>query len=547
MEAAPRGSLLSPSSLHLAPRLAPPPLHGIGAALQAARASPSSQASWRGLGAAGAAGLLASSASAGQRAARARQRGAARRAAAQQRRTVVADSPPRRREDASRSEGPAAAAGAPGSPSEKPQISQKWKDLWAKRATQVALLPTAPPSVAPRVATSAAPSAALTAAPTAAVFPPAAPPPEAMSRTRIRGPTDEEEEEEEVPSVWPKAAEGAAQESAGAASAAPPRAAPRAAPRPREAAASARMGAVASNATPTPTAEVVGVPEGVKIEGLGMVPPEEVRDRISHSRGMLGRHVLGYVGDAVWEFLVLKHQYGQAARSPWMESQVARTIKQAKISSFLFKGDTLKKRERDVLMWGTSNAWRKKFVTNTDAVEQVGLDVYGAARGLCTMLGFLHMDAYGSDDRIHAIAEQLGLLAGPREEDILLSEITGGIYKRPKDESTLFFGALQPLGNCVLRLYVSRYLCDRAPRDEEFIYRVKTALRPVELNAAAAGFLRDDAKAEEVQLMKAAQGDDEFFGFAFQCLLGHLTLTQPFRLHQIIAGFGWAKMLPGTF
>ena len=65
----------------------------------------------------------------------------------------------------------------------------------------------------------------------------------------------------------------------------------------------------------------------------GIVPPDDIRRRIRLTRGMLEKDILGgnlssasartracvlvercaaYIGDTVWEYLVLRHQYQQA-------------------------------------------------------------------------------------------------------------------------------------------------------------------------------------------------------------------------------------------
>merc|ERR1712151_622294 len=130
-----------------------------------------------------------------------------------------------------------------------------------------------------------------------------------------------------------------------------------------------------------------------------------------------------------------------------------------------------------------------------------------------------------------------------------MGKLTNGIFPLPKEKEDeesdwFFFHALAPLGHSALRLYVSRYLAQHPPRGDEFIYRVKLALRSSELDLAAVGFMRDDATSEEIQLMQSAKISDDTYGFAFECLCGHLALTKPYRLHQIIANFGWTTPLP---
>jgi len=295
------------------------------------------------------------------------------------------------------------------------------------------------------------------------------------------------------------------------------------------------------------------------------VPPEDIRNRLKQTRGMLGKHLLSYIGDAVWEFLVLKHQYSQATRSPWMESQAVRSLKQAKAASHLYFGrsrsiyntdENLNKEsvltpyEKKVLKWATTYSWKRKFASNQPSIEQVGYQMYSTKCGLCAMLGYMYIDEATDDSRLEAVAQELGMLSVPKEEDQLLHEITGGIFPDPETmPREMYFQALAPLGHVSLRLYISRYLAQRPPRDTEFIYRIKMALRPAELNIAAVGFLREDATVEEVRLMKAAMDPEEkhaSYGFALQCLFGHLALHQPYRLHQIMSNFGWAIPLRGT-
>lgn len=263
------------------------------------------------------------------------------------------------------------------------------------------------------------------------------------------------------------------------------------------------------------------------------------------TRGLLGKEVLAYFGDTVWEFLVLKHQYMQVVRSPFTESQAVRCLKQAKAAGLLYRGSLLTTREKRILDWATSNAWRSKAKSDKVSIEQVGFEQYSAAHGLRTFLGFLYIDEKGGDDRIEAIAREVGLLSSPGEEDKLLSEVTGGVYPALQRAPTVYFLALAPLGHVALRLYISRYLCRRPSRASEFIYRVKLALRAEELDLAAVGFMRDDATSEELKLLQGARDTQDTYSFAFECLLGHLALTAPYRLHQIVSDFGWADPLPG--
>mmetsp|Transcript_54396 Transcript_54396/g.100494 ORF Transcript_54396/g.100494 Transcript_54396/m.100494 type:complete len:427 (-) Transcript_54396:69-1349(-) len=279
--------------------------------------------------------------------------------------------------------------------------------------------------------------------------------------------------------------------------------------------------------------------------GLQLVPPEEVRNRAPNSRGKMGKHYLGYLGDAVWEFLVLGQQYRQVVRSPMTISQAVRNHKQAQAARLLFRGNVLTDEEKKTLKWGITNAFRKKAETNAEGMAQVGHEVFSAASGLRTLLGYMWIDADSSESRLEAVAKQLGLLHQPGHEDALLSQLTNGIYQ-PSPNQGLYFMALAPLGNVALRLYVSHYLSNRPLRSEEFIYRVQMALREEEIDIAAVGFLRDDATADEIKLMKAARERKDTYGFAFQCLLGHHALNTPYRLHQILSNFGWAVPLEGT-
>jgi len=293
----------------------------------------------------------------------------------------------------------------------------------------------------------------------------------------------------------------------------------------------------------SPSGATVEVEEGWN-PTLGIIPPGDARSRIKMTRAALGKHMLAYIGDTVWEYLVLKHQYQQVVRSPFTESQAVRNLKQAKTAGMLWRGDILTEKEKGILSWGMANAWRKKLRSNQEAVEQVGFEQYSAASGLRTLLGFLYIDHGSSDERLEAVCREIGLLADIGAEDALLSELTDGMFQpRPRGN---FFLALAPLGHVALRLYISRYLCQRPLRDDEFIYRVKMALRDEELDLASVGFMRDDATAEELQLMKSARDQKDTYAFAFECLLGHLALNKPYRLHQVIANFGWAQPLPGT-
>jgi 23S rRNA maturation mini-RNase III len=280
-------------------------------------------------------------------------------------------------------------------------------------------------------------------------------------------------------------------------------------------------------------------------EPTGLVPPTDVRNRLSHTRGMLGKQILAYIGDTVWEFLVLRHQYMQVVRSPFTESQAVRSLKQAKMCAMLYHGSVLTQEEMDVMTWAMGNTWRSAVKFNAAAVEQVGLEQYNAAIGLRILLGWLYIDAKASDDRLERLANEMGLTVPQGEEDRLLEEITGGVFDpslRPRPAT--FFLALAPLGHVALRLYVSRYFCQRPLRSQEFIYRVKMALRSKELDLASVGFMRDDATDEELRLMQGARDQTDTYSFAFECLLGHLALNKPYRLHQIVSEFGWAVPLP---
>lgn len=283
--------------------------------------------------------------------------------------------------------------------------------------------------------------------------------------------------------------------------------------------------------------------------GLALVPPDDIRGRIKHSRSYLDRDVLAYIGDSVWEYCVLKHQYKQYVRSPWTESQAVRALKQAKAAVMLYRGkpDVLTYFEKDVLDEGMTNKFREKVKTNYAAVEQIGIEQYNAACGLRSLLGYLYMDADASEERLETVLNEIGLLSQPGEEDAMLSEITDGIWDPVRKGDQNYFLALAPLGHVALRLYVSRYLAQRPPRPDEFIYRVKMALRQEELDVAAEGFMRDEATETEIALMKGARDRQDTYAFAFECLLGHLAMNFPYRLHQVLSSFGWADPLPGTF
>lgn len=280
---------------------------------------------------------------------------------------------------------------------------------------------------------------------------------------------------------------------------------------------------------------------------LGIVPPEDIRNRIRLTRGMLGKDTLAYIGDSVWELLVLKHQYMQVVRSPYTESQIARTLKQAKAANMLFRSSLLTKLEKDLIEEGATNAWIRKATSNMKELEEVGYHQYSAALGLRTLLGWLYIDAKGDDSRLELIAKELGLYAKQYKEDELLSELTEGLFNPGvRHKEGMYFLALAPLGYVALRLYISRYLCQRPQIASEFIYRVMLALREEELDLASVGFMRDDATKRELELMEAARDQEDSFGFAFKCLLGYHAIYTPYRLHQIVASFGWAVPLNGT-
>jgi len=281
--------------------------------------------------------------------------------------------------------------------------------------------------------------------------------------------------------------------------------------------------------------------------GLGIVPPDDIRNRIRSTRALLGKHTLAFLGDTVWEYMVLRHQYKQASVSPFRSSRASRCLKQSKITGSLWRSDILKRVERNILFTGTSNSFKHYARYDPSAVEEVGYSQFSAAVGLRVLLGYLYMDAETDDSRLEAVMHEIGLLSNPAEEDELLAEVTGGSWNaKPAKQPTTFFLALAPLGNLALRLYVIRYMLERPPRDEELIARVRLALREEELDLASVGFMRDDATPEEINLMKAARDQNDTYAFAFECLLGHLALNKPYRMHQVVANFGWAVPLPGT-
>jgi len=279
---------------------------------------------------------------------------------------------------------------------------------------------------------------------------------------------------------------------------------------------------------------------------MGIVPPDDIRRRIRLTRGMLEKDILAYIGDTVWEYLVLRHQYQQVVRSPFTESQEVRTLRQGKAAVMLYKGETLTERERDVMLEGAQKTWVKKVRMNFDGIKQVGVNMYSNALGLRTLLGYAYMDAASSDEDLMRIVKQIGVVSPPGQEDKMLAEITGGIFDPTLRPPGNYFLALAPLGHAALRLYVSRYLCERPLQASEFIYRVKLALRQEELDTAAVAFLLDNATAEEASLMQGAREQGDSYAFAFECLLGDLALRLPYRLHQIVAQFGWAQPLEGT-
>ncbi|CAJ1359254.1 unnamed protein product [Effrenium voratum] len=279
---------------------------------------------------------------------------------------------------------------------------------------------------------------------------------------------------------------------------------------------------------------------------LGIVPPDDIRRRIRLTRGMLEKDLLAYIGDTVWEYLVLRHQYQQVVRSPFTESQKVRSIRQANAAVMLFRGEALTERERTVVLEGAQKTWLSKVRMNFDNIQEVGVNAYSSALGLRTLLGYAYMDAAASDADLTRIVDEIGLLTPPGTEDKMLSEITGGIFDPSLRPPGSYFLALAPLGHAALRLYICRYLCERPTQASEFIYRVKMALRQDELDAAAAAFLLDSATAEEARLMQGAREQRDSYAFAFECLLGDLALRLPYRLHQIVSQFGWAQPLEGT-
>jgi len=283
-----------------------------------------------------------------------------------------------------------------------------------------------------------------------------------------------------------------------------------------------------------------------------MTPPDELRDRLPATQGMLARTDLAFLGDAVWEYLVLRHQYMQVVRSPYTESPTVRTVRQAKVSTlFYLKPEFLSTKEKSVLRWGAATSWLSSSSFDKEMIEQVGIEQYSASCGLRVLLGWTYIDRRSNDSRLEAMAKEMGLFVEVGEEDKLLSKVTNGNFgsklrpgaQRPR----MFFLALAPLGYVVLRMYVTRYFFQRPLRPAEMRGRVGMALRDEELDMAAAGFMRDDATPEELQLMKAARDEQDTYAFAFKCLLGQLALTAPYRLHQIISGFGWARPLPAEF
>ena len=279
---------------------------------------------------------------------------------------------------------------------------------------------------------------------------------------------------------------------------------------------------------------------------MGIVPPDDVRRRIRLTRGLLEKDVLAYIGDTVWEYLVLRHQYQQVVRSPFTESEEVRTTRQGKTAVMLFRGETLTQKERDVLLEGAQKTWLGKVRSNFDGIKQVGVNMYSNALGLRTLLGYAYMDAASSDEDLMRIVKEIGLLLPPGKEDQMLAEVTGGIFDPSARPPGRYFLALAPLGHAALRLYISRYLCERPLVASEFIYRVKLALRQEELDTAAVAFLLDSATAEEASLMQGAREQGDSYAFAFECLLGDLALRLPYRLHQIVSQFGWAQPLEGT-
>lgn len=304
--------------------------------------------------------------------------------------------------------------------------------------------------------------------------------------------------------------------------------------------------AVGSEITPSQPSMVALTEKNESLSG-GFIPPDDVRNRIRLTRGWLGKDLLSFIGDTVWEFMVLRHQYMQGVRSAFTESQADRATKQGRAAIKLYREKRcLSRYEKDVMKEGMSGTWKAKIKTNPDMIEEVGVEMYSAALGLRTLLGYLYMDAGSSDRRLKHVAQKLGLLGEEGKEDQLLSQVTKGVYNPAIRQSGTYFLALAPLGHACLRLYISRYLSERPTRSDEFIYRVKLALRQEELDTASLGFLKDDATAEEASLITSARDAGDSYAFAFECLLGHLALTAPYRLHQIVAGFGFTKPLKGT-
>lgn len=279
---------------------------------------------------------------------------------------------------------------------------------------------------------------------------------------------------------------------------------------------------------------------------MGIVPPDDIRRRIRLTRGMLERDILAYIGDTVWEYLVLRHQYQQVVRSPFTESQEVRLQRQGKAGVMLYRSRILTKRERQVMLEGAQKTWMTKVRMNFESIRSVGVNMYSNALGLRTLLGYAYMDAATSDQDVMRIVDEIGLLGAPGVEDQMLADITGGIFDPTLRPPGNYFLALAPLGHAALRLYVSRYLCERPLIPSEFIYRVKLALRQEELDAAAVAFLLDSATAEEAKLMQGAREQGDSYAFSFECLLGDLALRLPYRLHQIVSQFGWAQPLEGT-
>lgn len=306
-----------------------------------------------------------------------------------------------------------------------------------------------------------------------------------------------------------------------------------------------RLQAIGTEIMSAESSTVAGT-ENESLSG-GFIPPEDLRNRIKLTRGWLGKDILAFTGDTVWEFMVLRHQYMQGVRSALTVSQNDRATKQGRAAVMLYRERLcLSRYERSVMREGMMGTWKTKMETNPDIIKDIGIELYSAALGLRTLLGYLYMDADSSDRRLEHVANKLGLLGEEGMEDQLLSKVTNGTYNPAIRQSGTYFLALAPLGHAALRLYIIRYLGERPTRSDEFVYRVKLALRQEELDVASLGFLKDDATKEEAQLVTTARDAGDSYAFAFECLLGHLALTSPYRLHQIIAGFGFAKPLPGT-